>query len=218
MTGYNPMVHPLDTILCDSAKIAGYQADKRFDYNSRLAVPDIHLTEMFRQWLSRLLNRFFDNEVAGGIVEWGLILFFVAVVLFVVYFVYKKRPELFIREKRKPLPCEIEEENIYTIDFDKELSAAVATSDFRMAIRVLYLQTLRFVADKQWIDWQIYKTPTEYTCELKPAGLKATFRDLTNRFLQVRYGNFKATRDLFDTMHGLQDELRKGDGDEEAGE
>ena len=208
------MVHLSDTIIYDSAKIAEYQADKRFDYNSQLGVPEFNLWELIIRWLSQLLGRFFENDTAEGIARWLLIAFFVIVVLLLIYFIYKKRPELFLREKKPLLPYEVEEENIYRIDFESELAAALSSADFRTAIRIVYLQTLRYISDKQWIDWQIYKTPTEYIYELKPVELKPPFRDFTNRFLQVRYGNFKATRELFDSMCALRDEFKKGGHDE----
>ncbi|MDR2042452.1 MAG: DUF4129 domain-containing protein [Tannerella sp.] len=207
------MTHPADTFVYDADKIAAYQSDGHFDYNSQLNAPEYNLLESLWRWLAQRLSALFGNETAESVATWLLIGFFVLVVGVVVFFIYKKRPELFLREKKKPLPYAIEEENIYRIDFGKELAAALAADDFRLAVRMLYLQTLRFAADRQWIDWQIYKTPTEYTYEWKPAGLKTPFRDFTNRFLQVRYGNFRATRELFDSMCRLQDELRKG-GDE----
>ena len=208
------MVHLSDTIIYDVAKIVDYQADKRFDYNSQLSVPKFNLWEIILRWLSQLLSRFFANDTAEGIARWLLIAFLIIVVLLLIYFIYKKRPELFLREKKTLLPYEVEEENIYRIDFESELAAALSSADFRTAIRIVYLQTLRYIADKQWIDWQVYKTPTEYTYELKLVGLKAPFRDFTNRFLQIRYGNFKATRELFDSMCTLRDELKKGGEDE----
>jgi hypothetical protein len=208
------MIHLSDTIIYDSAKIADYQSDKRFDYNSQLGVPDFNLWEIMTRWLSRLLSRFFANDTAEDIARWLLIAFFVITVLLVIYFIYKKRPELFLKEKKTLLPYKVEEDNIYRINFESELATALSSGDFRTAIRIIYLQTLRYIADKQWIDWQIYKTPTEYTYELKPVSLKTPFRDFTNRFLQVRYGNFKATRELFESMCTLRDELRKGVNDE----
>ena len=36
------------------------------------------------------------------------------------------------------------------------------------------------------------------------------FRQLTNHFLRVRYGNFEATEELFRTMQTLQEEIEKG--------
>ncbi|MDR3194004.1 MAG: DUF4129 domain-containing protein [Tannerella sp.] len=212
------MTQLLDPFACDTAKIAAYQADRHFDYNSQLNAPDYSLLEIFGRWLARQLSRFFGNELAEDISFWLLIVFFVAVVAAAARFVYKKRPELFLREKKRPLTYEMEEENIYRIDFDGELAVALAAGDFRAAVRLLYLQTLRFAADREWIEWQIYKTPTEYVYELQPARLRASFRDLTNRFLQVRYGNFKATREWFDAMRSLQDTFRKGGLHETVGE
>jgi len=208
------MTFQTDTLVYDSAKIAEYQADKRFDYNSQLGVPEFNPIEMIVRWITRMLSRFFDYGTAEGIARWVLVAVFILIVLLVIYFIYKKRPELFLRERKSLLPYEIAEENIYRIDFEKDMAAALAIGDFRASIRILYLQTIRYLADKQWIDWQIYKTPTEYIYELKQAGLKPTFRDFTNRFLQVRYGNFKATRELYDAMCHLRDELRKGGEDE----
>jgi len=204
----------MDTIIYNSGKIAEYQGDKRFDYNSQLGIPDINILEIIIRWLARILSRFFDSGMAEGIARWTLIALFIITILLVIYFIYKKRPGLFLREKQSLLPYKVDEENIYRIDFEKDLSAALAAGDFRSSIRILYLQTLRFIADKQWIDWKIYKTPTDYIYELKPVDLKTPFRDFTNRFLQVRYGNFKATRELFDTMCRLRDELKKGGEDE----
>jgi len=208
------MIHLSDTIIYDAAKIAKYQADKRFDYNSQLQAPEFNLMEIILNWLSRLLSRLFGVEIASGFALGILIAFIVIVLLVIIYLIYLKRPELFLREKKTLLPYEVEEETIYGIDFEKELKTALLAGDFKTSIRILYLQTLRFFADKQWIEWQIYKTPTEYIYELKPAELKTPFRDFTNRFLQVRYGNFKATRELYDSMCDLRDQLKKGGQDE----
>ncbi|MDR1455553.1 MAG: DUF4129 domain-containing protein [Tannerella sp.] len=211
------MTHPADTFVCDTARIAAYRADSRFDYNSQLGAPEYDLLEIVRRWLERLLGHIFGNEAAESVTVWLLTGIFLLAVGLIAFFIYRMRPELFFREKKKPLTCEVEEENIYRIDFEKELAAALAADDFRLAVRMLYLQTLRLAADRQWIDWQIYKTPTEYTLELKPAGLRASFRDFTGRFLQVRYGNFRATRELFDAMRRIQDELGKGGSGETDG-
>ena len=111
------MIHLSDTIIYDSVKIAEYQADARFDYNSQLDIPELNLMEIIFRWLSQMLSRFFDYSTAEGIARWILIAFVVFIILFVIYIIYKKRPELFMREKKSLLYYDIEEENIYRIDF-----------------------------------------------------------------------------------------------------
>ena len=79
-------------------------------------------------------------------------------------------------------------------------------NDCREAVRLLYFQTLKQLSDAGRIEWQPYKTPTQYLYEVRlPA-----FRQLTNHFLQVRYGNFEATEELFRTMRALQEEIEEG--------
>ena len=60
--------------------------------------------------------------------------------------------------------------------------------------------------DEKRIDWQLYKTPTQYVYEVRMPA----FRQLTNHFLRVRYGNFEATEALFHVMQSLQEEVKKG--------
>ena len=215
------MLHPADTIRYNTAKIAEYQADARYDYNSQLQMSDVGLTDIIRQWLAHILRRLLRNaadETIYSLTGWILIGLIVLIIALVVYFIWKKHPSLFTREKKMPgLPYDVEEENIYGVDFEKELSEALASNDFRSAVRIIYLQTLRFLADKEWIDWRIFKTPTEYLYELKPVVLRPAFRDFTNRFLQVRYGNYQATPELFDAMRELQRQIREG-GEEHEGE
>lgn len=206
-----------DSLLYDTAKIAEYQSDTRYDYNSQLQT-GVSLMDIFQKWLSHLIQRMFGSlseETADTVVTYLLIGFFVLTIVFVVYFVWKKHPELFMREKKlSDIPYDIEEENIYGIDFEKELSAALDVGDFRNAMRIVYLQTLRYMADRQWIEWQIFKTPTEYVYELSPKGLRQPFRVFTNYFLQVRYGNYKATAELFEKMAELKRQLWKGEQNE----
>ena len=52
------------------------------------------------------------------------------------------------------------------------------------------LQTLKRLSDEKRIDWQPYKTPAQYINEVR----MPVFRQLTNHFLRVRYGNFEVRR------------------------
>ena len=86
------------------------------------------------------------------------------------------------------------------------IADALSRSDYREAVRLLYLQTLKQLSDEKCIDWQLYKTPTQYVYEVRMPA----FRQLTNHFLRVRYGNFEATEALFHVMQSLQEEVKKG--------
>ena len=130
----------------------------------------------------------------------------VLLLLLIGWFIYKKNPAIFIRSRKNALPYTVGEDTIYGVDFAKEIASALSRHDYREAVRLLYLQTLKQLSDEKRIDWQLYKTPTQYIYEVRMPA----FQRLTHHFLRVRYGNFEATEELFQTMQSLQGEVKKG--------
>lgn len=111
-----------------------------------------------------------------------------------------------MHSRKSTLPYTVGEDTIYGVDFAEGIADALVRTDYREAVRLLYLQTLKQLSDGKRIDWQLYKTPTQYIYEVRlPA-----FRQMTSHFLRVRYGNFEATETLFHAMRDLQKEVEKG--------
>jgi len=202
-------MHTTDTLFYDTAKIARYQANSHFDYNSQLVHRNFSLYDIIVNWFRELIQHLFGNAIAEKYSGTILVVVFVLLILLLIFFVYKKRPELFYRE-RKPLKYNVEEETIYGVDFNSEINNAVSRNDYQLAVRLVYLQTLKFLSDYKYIDWQTYKTPTEYLYEMKRKEVSEEFRHLTNRFLMVRYGNFEATESTYETVRSLQQVIWKG--------
>lgn len=200
------LTSPADTLVCDTAKIALLRSDPAYDYNRELITPELNLFEWISKQFGEFLRKIFGSRFAEEYS--GLILICIAIILLllVIWFVYKKRPELFMRSPKNALPYTVGEDTIYGVDFPGGIAEALSRQDYREAVRLLYLQTLKQLSDAERIDWQLYKTPTQYLNEVRlPA-----FRQLTNHFLRVRYGNFEATEELFRTMQTLQEEIGKG--------
>lgn len=202
-------MHTTDTLLYDTAKIARYQADSHFDYNSQLVHKNFNLYEIVINWFRELMQRFFGSVIADKYSGTILAVVFVLFILLLIFVVYKKRPELFYREK-KFMKYNVAEETIYGVDFNSEINNALSRKDYQLAVRLVYLQTLKHLSDFRCIDWQTYKTPTEYLYEMKRKELNDEFRQLTNRFLMVRYGNFEATESTYETVKNLQQIIWKG--------
>lgn len=197
---------PADTLVCDTAQVAVWQSDSAYDYNRELIAPDINIFEWLNRWFGEVLRKIFGSRFAEDYSEIILIVIAILILLLIGWFVYKKRPELFMLSRKNALPYTVEEDTIYGVDFEKGIADALSRHDYREASRLLYLQTLKHLSDEERIDWQLYKTPTQYVYEVRlPA-----FRQLTNHFLRVRYGNFEATETLFHDMQSLQEEVKKG--------
>ena len=129
------MTDSIDTLTYDLDKITRYQANPRYDYNSQLQPIDTSWWEALVNRLVRLLQRLFhglDTERASGIVTRSLIAFFVFALIAVIWFIWKKRPSLFLRNKKLGVDHEeVTEEELYGTDFDRALSSGSAFKSSR---------------------------------------------------------------------------------------
>ena len=81
-------------------------------------------------------------------------------------------------------------ENINEMDFPKLIDEAVLKKQYRIAIRLQYLHTLKLLSEMKYIDWRINKTNLHYILEMQSKPSSAVFSSLTNIFDWVWYGDF----------------------------
>lgn len=201
------MPHPvvIDTLSCDSSLLHRFQNDEAYDYGRELYQPDNSLWEWLTDELVKWMDHFFSVTFSRDTRElWiGALIVFL---LFVVYLVYRKHPSWFRRLSSHDQESMDAEDTIYGVDFDYGIASAMQGGNYREAVRLIYLQTLRWLSDNHAIDWQIYKTPSRYLREYD----RREFRLLTRHFVRVRYGNFDADEALVQTMLNLQLAIKEG--------
>lgn len=191
-----------DTLCCDTAQIHAWQSDAAFDYQREFVNSQPNLWQWILMQVRDFLSSLFGSDTASAITRSVLIVSGLILLALVVWFVYKTRPELFHRNRKLAFD-DGEEETIYGVDFDAVIRQAITDSDYRLAVRYVYLQTLRHLSDHALIDWMPHKTPTQYVLEYD----KDDFRGLTNLFLRVRYGNFEATPPIYERACSLQSSI-----------
>lgn len=204
------MTHQVDTLLCNKERLAGWQADSAYDYSRELLEPENNVFKWLMDKFEELIAIILGRAFAETYTEWVFIVLFALVLLSILWFVLKKKTGLFGRSSGKRVDYAVLADTIYGIDFEAVIAAALANSDYREAVRFLYLKALKELNGSQTIDWQPYKTPTEYIYEVPPDSGRDTFRRFTNRFLLVRYGNFEATEPLFEEMKTLWAQMKEG--------
>lgn len=76
---------------------------------------------MVSQAVWELLRKIFGSRFAEEYSELILICLAIIILLLIIWFVYKKRPELFMRSPKNKLPYEVGEDTIYGVDFREGL-------------------------------------------------------------------------------------------------
>lgn len=199
-----------DTLHIDSTQIIAWQDDGRFDYDREIVGGSENLLEWIASVISRWLNKVFDTAIDNDVVYYALVALGGVLVVLLGWLLWKKRSKLFYgKAEDESLDYEVVEDSIYGVDFDADLRAALAKEDYRQAIRLVYLQTLLYLQETGKIDWQPSKTPTQYMRQVN----QPAFSQLTNLFIQVRYGNFGASEVLFKQVKSLQEAVIGKGGD-----
>lgn len=172
----------------NEASLEKLRKDKNFQYESQAIKPP-SLWERFWIWVWETYHKIMQSE-AGRITLRSIfwILMLLAVGLFIFKVLQMNRTSPFSRSSAK-IDYTVEPENIHAIDFQESLRNAISKKNFRLALRLWYLQMLKIFSDQKLIDWQINKTNSAYLGELKEQPFIGDFKVLTNLFESVWYGN-----------------------------
>lgn len=194
----------------DEAQLNEYKTQKEFQYNIGKEGNN-RFWEYLKSWLVKFLDWLFGGaketnynwELAGSIIQFLKTAFWIAAILLLIYGVLKMLgldfASLFYKTADvKPLiKFETIEEDIHEIDFDKEIEQAIVNKNYRYAIRLYYLKTLKILSDKELINWQKDKTNADYVFEVSKTGLSTDFRKITKLFNYSWYGEVVLNTNTF---------------------
>ena len=103
-------------------------------------------------------------------------------------------------------------QNIFTTDYKSEIGKAVAAGNFRLAIRLQYLQALRLLSDHNIIRYKEDFTNSDYLHQLRPTTYYGDFKKITRHFEYSWYGQFNVTADVYKTIETDFSTLQKSMG------
>lgn len=124
---------------------------------------------------------------------------FVAVVIW-----YLASSNIFLfRKKSKPLASDVPDgihEDIFSLNYSAEIGAAERRGDFRQALRLYYLRTLRDLSEQGLIDFRADRTNTEYLRSLQGGPHYSSFARLTRHFEYSWYGGFSPDQHVYEQL------------------
>lgn len=98
------------------------------------------------------------------------------------------------RRKNKDLQHSGEEEpeteDIFAINYQKEIDKAEANGNYRLAIRLMFLRLLKNMAEKNIIEYKPGKTNLDYLFQLHPTAYYNHFFRITRNYEYSWYGKF----------------------------
>ena len=95
---------------------------------------------------------------------------------------------------------ELTTDNIFDIDYEMGIQKAILSNNYRMAIRLMYLQTLKELAIRNIIQYKQQRTNSEYLMQLFNTIYYKDFFRLTRNFEYSWYGKFEVTKPSFEVI------------------
>ena len=102
------------------------------------------------------------------------------------------------------------EEDISQINFDELISIAIESKQYKLAVRYLFLNSLKLLSEKGLIELKNNKTNYQYLSEIKNNQIADVFRNTTSSFEWIWYGDFpvdenimKSSQNDFSELFGL---------------
>ncbi len=194
----------------DESKLNELRKDKDFDYSQAPTVGE-SLWERFWRWLKEILAKILRGAVTT---DWGRVLLYagcLAVLVVVVMALLKVDAfKVFFKGADVSSVAGVFHEDIHAMDFEALIKEAVEQNDFRNAVRLVFLYSLKLLADGQHIQWQPGKTNHDYLDELETQELKTGLSELSFYFDYAWYGGFAVSALQFDRVQSIFKNWRGG--------
>lgn len=200
------------TVAVDSSKIVAKQfsenlsekySGNEFDYDTMEGEAE--------NFLGRAINWFFNKlgEIFGIHLSpemYQIIKFFIygLLIVFALYILVKllvgdNASSFFSRKSKMVAPLNIQEEHIENVDLDSYIKNALKEENYRLAIRYMYLKSLKLLSLNNIIDWHFEKTNSDYYREIESEGLKENFKKASYLYENIWYGEYALDKAGFES-------------------
>ncbi len=204
----------------NEAHLEDYRSDKDFNY-VRVEEEESFLDKAW-QWIVNRITDFFEwlfgVEAATGILKFifnilPYLILALLIFLLIKFFVNVNSNAIITGQGHKPtMQFTDDEQIIKNEDINALIKDAIKQKNFRLAIRYYYLLSLKYLSDKDLIQWLPQKTNEDYIREIEQGSLQSDFKDATRIYDYVWYGEFAIDEMKFNMLRSsfetLNDSIR----------
>lgn len=179
------------------------------DYYSVEAAPPMPWNR-FIKWLSNKLKLIFQNvpetrissvlEIVFKISLWAIGIFAV-LMIFITLFKHGVFNVVQKNDKEIDLIHQNLEDQVLETNWQELIDIEIHAGRFNVALRLLFLQTIQLLNEKQLINWEKNKTNYDYAKELQKNKLDSSFRTLMQYYNFGWFGDFKINDTDFNEIH-----------------
>lgn len=192
----------------DPQQLSKYSQQHDFNYTEE---PESNLWSRFWNWVWELFKPLLLNKYTGDLLKYAALAILAGLVIYAVLKVIGLDVwRITGKSKTLEVPFAESLDNIHEINFNEEISKAIESGSYRLAVRLCYLLSLKKLSDRKLINWQPEKTNETYISELKDTDKQHQFTLLTRQFEYIWYGDFFIDKENFSQIKASFDEFNQG--------
>ena len=139
-------------------------------------------------------------------INWATVITYLAIAIFIAILIWYLINNNFIFLKRKSTSVQTNHyqeahKDIFSIDYATAIKEAVAQKDYRLAIRLQYLELLKTLAERQLISFMPDKTNFEYMLQMRNSPFYDDLSSVTRNYEYSWYGLFDITGPLYQQIN-----------------
>jgi len=201
----------IDVRLLSDDLLDKYKNDPEFDYDGGPKEADDWITKI-KNWINQQLAILRSSKTYSTLLDYLYYGLMIAALILIIRGLIKadRRGLLFGKINSNEIKMIESEEDISQINFDELIAAAAERKDYKLAVRYLFLKSLKLLSEKELIELRNNKTNHQYLSEIKNNRISNAFQIATSRFEWIWYGDFpvdekvmKSSQNDFNELFGL---------------
>ncbi len=183
-------------------KMQEYQKNSDFNYIENSYQPPLSFWDKVWFYFQLILSNFLFGKGGWQIARY-LVLITLIVIIILKLLKIEVRAVFFNNLSVKKINSTLSHINIKNINFQLEIENAISQKKYELAIRFLFLNILKQLADNKLIKWESWKTNRDYYMEIKDIEQKHNFKKLITLYEFVWYGKFGIEEIKFKELYGI---------------
>jgi hypothetical protein len=201
----------IDVRLLSDDLLDKYKNDPEFNYDGGPEEADDWITKI-KNWINQQLAILRSSKTYSTLLDYLYYALMIAALILIIRGLIKadRRGLLFGKINSNEIKMIESEEDISQINFDELIAAAAERKDYKLAVRYLFLKSLKLLSEKELIELRNNKTNHQYLSEIKNNRISNAFQIATSRFEWIWYGDFpvdekvmKSSQKDFNELFGL---------------
>ncbi|MCW8811548.1 MAG: hypothetical protein OQK64_11375 [Ignavibacteriaceae bacterium] len=187
-----------------------YKNDPAFNYDNSQDKAEDWITKI-KNWINQQLVVLRSSKAFSTALDYFYYALAILALILIIRGLIKgdRRGFLFGKAVKNDIVMIEDKEDIHQLDFDDLITFAMESKQFKVAIRYLFLKSLKLLADRDLIELKNNKTNHQYISEINNSQISNAFQRATFSFEWIWYGDFQVDEYIMKNFRSDFNELFK---------